>query len=691
MKIFTILLCLLLFNSFGQFSFAQEKGGEDEPCDCSEALEPSFTFSSDPETCIVTFVGDAGGDCLSDLDFTWFVNGSPLGFNTGSSPIFIYETIDNIDALTLTVEASAGPVRCIESANMWLTIFTCENTSGGPFEFDVTKHAERVGGSNEINVLYTSMLFEWVITINSTSDDNFFNYIEFANIPADDPLVNCPFVYQNSAFIDYPASSGIPDVTVPNFPIAGDLCLPAGITEIRFLYRACGNGLLSGTVQWTNCFQYDGNGGPCISLDGRAPSGPTDEACDTVEIRYGCPMGMTDGFCMDETDLEAGDTIESELYLKRNFWGAKTMTGTLSHDTSDFQSVSVTLSDLFPTGFVLDTDDDGEGNIDFIIWNPLNPSATFNLGGAIRYPLLWEGELINDLDGCSVIFAENIVISNGLTGDQTPFADPGVFCTDYASSDPPYEEAIILTDPMGTFCYSGTPITLVADGPFEEENSTYVWDDGSTNQERVITDAGSYTVVVTDQKGCVRERTLVMPTCLEMCECGSLNPLIVTDENGCQVDMVAELPNCANIEWISYEWVFSNGNVSGDPVPPTQSFAGPDPLEPEIKLTIKYGIDGAICTEYVEKDLSLACRSKGLKLYPNPAKDYVMIDLESIAVNSGTIEIVSMVGNVLIQETFSNIVEPLECNISTLKSGLYFVRITDQKTGAQTLKRMLVE
>ena len=691
MKNFTLIFCLLLFGSFGQVSIAQ--GSDDAPCDCSEALDPSFTFTSDPETCEVTFVGDAGGDCLNNLDFTWYVNGGAIGYNTGSSPIFTYETIDNIDALTLTVEADGGVERCVESANMWLTMFTCANTSIGPYEFSVTKHAETILGSNPIDVLYTSMYFDWVITINSTSDDNNFNYIELANVPALDPMIDCPMVYQGSAFIDYPASSGIPDVQDNAFPIAGTLCLPEGITIIRLRYRACGNGLLSGTVQWENCFQYDPNGEPCIGFsDPSGTTGPTDEACDIVEIRYGCPMGMTDGFCIEPTDLEQGDEVVSKLYVKRKFYGVKLMSGTFSHDENLFIDVEVGLSPLMPPGFILDTQDDGNGNIDFTISNPFNPAASFDLGGSgVYYPLVWSGELTEDITGCAAIFIDNIFLTNGITLPQTPNADPGVFCIDYSSSDPPYESAIIVTDPVGTYCYEGNPITLVADGPFDTENSTYLWDDGTTTQNRVITAAGSYNVVVIDENGCEREKTLEMPECLVMCECGSLDPVIVTDENGCNVDMEVMLPNCANLDWITYEWIFSNGNSSGAAVPPTQNFAGPDPLVPEIKLTIKYSIDGAICTEYVEKDLNLLCRSSKISLYPIPAKDFVMVDLNQTNIESGTLEIVNMFGNVIIQESFSKINGPLECNISTLKSGMYFIRITDQKTGLQTVQRMLVE
>ncbi|WP_435578734.1 T9SS type A sorting domain-containing protein [Gilvibacter sp.] len=692
---FMLVFVAMLFSSvaFGQF-------GTGDECDCSAELDPSFTFVSDPETCVVTFTADLGSDCLTANRFVWYVNGAPVGFDTGDNPEFQYESIDLIDEMQLRVKAFGGNDYCTKTVSTWLAPFTCENTIPQDFSFDVTKHAERAEGSDPIEVLYTGQEFDWVVTVSSEVDDNQFDYIEFAEVPAD-PLpdgtvVDCPFLYQGTASVIFPPGSGMTDLIDVPFAVAGGICLPEGDTEIRFRYKACGNGLLSGTIQWTNCIQYDPDGEVCFGFtDGGGV--PTEEACSTVEIRYGCPMGMTDGYCLEPGAIEAGQEIESDLYVKRPFHGVKTFSGTFAYDLEEFTAADITMSPSFPAGFVMDKTDNGDGTIDFLIHNPLSSTATFDLGvGGLYYPIIWNGTFINDLMDCTSIYIDNVVLDNGVSAAQTPFVDPGVFCTDYENTDPPYEPAIILTDPVA-YCIGGAPLTLIADGPFESENSTYVWDDGSTDQERVITTAGTYSVMVTDEDGCDRYKSIEIPFCEGECNCENFVPQIVMEIQDCEVDAVILTPECPNLDWVNYHWTFSNGNTYDGFDPPAQLFVGPSSVDPIISVKVKASIDGVLCEKELTENPFVPCRGGGglgklANIYPNPANDYLNVDLSEIDATTGKIEILNMQGLVLVSDAFDTRMKSTPaCDVSKLRSGVYLLRLVDANNNVIEIQRLLVK
>jgi len=649
---------------------------------------------------VVGFMGDAGSDCLEIIEYGWSVNGG-ASISTGTSPLFLYETMDNIDTLTMKVIVSTPAAECFGTKTMDLTDRTCLNTQAASAPVEAVKLAKRPTSGNVMgsNNVYLGGTFDWSITITSPIPQ-FLNYREFANVNGyDDYLTNpdgtcTPIGDPISCTFDYEGTNTVTRdgmMTLNNVDLEGCIAIPAGVTEFKFRYSACSDTDFVDGYLWQNCFEYEPVA-ECIL----APIGafqPTEQVCHKMNIIYGCPGGMTDGWCMVSEDLEANDPITSRLRVKRPFHLVKKLRGTIEYYQDEIHNVQFSMSPDFPVSFSLDATYNSNGTIDFEIASS-DPAASVTLGnGGIGYPfgvdaLLTDG-LIND---CTKIFLVDFYLTNDLVGDILVMADPGTFCDNWGVSDPSYTPVNILVDPIVNCISSGQTLTLTADGPFDESstNTEYTWSTGETTQAIDITTSGTYSILVNDQAGCIRENTITIEACAVECSCGDLNPIIETVENGCEVQATVVLPNCSNLDWIAYEWVFSNGNVSGDPVPPTQSFAGPDLLEPEIKLTIKYGIDGAICTEYVEKDLSLKCRASGMKLFPNPAKNKVLIDFSKTQIESGTVQIMNVFGHILITEKFGK-TSILTCNTSSLKSGLYFVTVIDSESGKKEIKRLLIE
>ena len=107
---------------------------------------------------------------------------------------------------------------------------------------------------------------------------------------------------------------------------------------------------------------------------------------------------------------------------------------------------------------------------------------------------------------------------------------------------------------------SNSIINVIAQGgvpPF-----TYMWEDGSDDQERTGLPSGTYSVTVTDANGCTGETTQL----IEFLE-GNINPIVVSNISGCDVD---ELPfGLFTVEFVQggtapYTYSWSNGSTGAE-------------------------------------------------------------------------------------------------------------------------------
>ncbi|WP_431167209.1 T9SS type A sorting domain-containing protein [Tenacibaculum halocynthiae] len=80
-----------------------------------------------------------------------------------------------------------------------------------------------------------------------------------------------------------------------------------------------------------------------------------------------------------------------------------------------------------------------------------------------------------------------------------------------------------------------------------------------------------------------------------------------------------------------------------------------------------------------------------LTLFPNPAKDFVTINLESLLINKVTIEVFTLQGKrVIHKKEISFINKKTTLNTSKLVAGIYLITITDENNNKAT-KKMIIE
>ena len=698
-------LLLMVFTAFGsglndvpaEACTTDLDGAEEIPCNCDEIPEPYITFSVDPANCDIKFIANNyAAPCGMATYFSWSVDGGAY-VSTGTTSTYTFSTIDDVTSVQLQIAYSnlgtPGQL-CTRTAFRWFENYTCANaqSAGG---LTIMKEAYNSNGTVPVTSVYQGTGVDWLITIDNTSTEDIsvnFNDIFILPPGTTDPPCGWTLVNASEQLFNNGNPTGQFVDTSMGFPLSENpLIMSPGINTITIETVAPNNANCVGL--YTNCANVS-----------YVVSGETffEESCSQVQMVYGCPIGMTDGFCLDETELEAGDELVSYFNGHTEFEGVKSITGRLTWDPEKVEDPVLALDPAI-TGFNISTDPLGPGVADFTI-SSFSPTNTFNIG--LGYP--WQtfnltAELKNNLTNCTVFNVTNVLIDDGF-GDPTPvFVDPGKFCLDFPAG---YDELVIGVSPSFDACASTSdPVTLEALGPFNSEDPSTIisWKrDGipvGSDPELTITVGGNYTLDVIDSTGCERTGSIEIESCGD-CNCADLNPVILTSVDGCEVDAIALIDDCFSTvvsggSALTFEWEFNNYNNfewTGQDPPPV-SFAGPYG-SPKIKLTVyATGNDGVCEPVVVYSDPFVACRSSKSKMYPNPARDQVNLDISDQFYTTGSLKVLNSTGLTLKEMSFDTSLNGSVIGIDTsgLTPGLYFVQILDDTGSIIEVKRLAIK
>jgi hypothetical protein len=330
-----------------------------------------------------------------------------------------------------------------------------------------------------------------------------------------------------------------------------------------------------------------------------------------------------------------------------------------------------------------DDDDDHDGNTTILS----NNSGLFNVtAGTYQFTVI-------DANGCSATItitvtappalltsvSKSTILCNGGTsnvvvtasGGTPPYNGTGTFirtagnynftvtdangCSVVKSITITQPSALVVNAGVDQIVYTGYQNckTLKATKTGGTGSVNYVWSNGVTNANNTVcpTNAASYTVTATDSKGCVA--TDVVNVCavnvvcsagnsnvqkVEICHqgntlCVSVNAVAAHLAHGCSLGSCAEANACNN-------------------------------------LSSRMVINESTSDETVMSEI---------KLFPNPAKDNLMITLSNIEeMGSVSYSIINAIG----QEVYTGTLNSTETtiNISTLNSGMYYFKTITQTT-----------
>lgn len=207
----------------------------------------------------------------------------------------------------------------------------------------------------------------------------------------------------------------------------------------------------------------------------------------------------------------------------------------------------------------------------------------------------------------------------------------------------------------------------------------YTWQDGSNFSFHVIVEPGVYWVTVTDVHGCVGSDTIVVDFATPVnlgpdtviCECGS----VLLD---------------AGTGYLSYLW--NDGSTSQFFLVDGAEF-GVGTFYFDVSV-----VDSNNCesTDYIDVHISEHLKvnkleKENLKLYPNPAKDFVIIDIKGFPNEGYSIEIFDSYGKRVLKDeiTKAPIQNKVKLDINGLKSGFYNLQISSKTF--KTQRKLIIE
>jgi hypothetical protein len=216
-----------------------------------------------------------------------------------------------------------------------------------------------------------------------------------------------------------------------------------------------------------------------------------------------------------------------------------------------------------------------------------------------------------------------------------------------------------------TYCEGNNAILLNAGNP----GSSYLWDDASTAQTRMVNTAGTYYVTVTSSAGCVGSDTINVGF-----SPAATGDYTATEATNGLVNFSATANNSN-----SYFWQFGHNNATANG--PTASYTYPSNgfYNVTLNLTNDCG-DTTKITKSVTVNtvtgvgINDLIKDAKINIYPNPAKEVIVIENKDKIIFE-QITIVDVLGRSVYNSKNIGSSKEYKIDIQTLKSGTYYLKV----------------
>jgi len=229
------------------------------------------------------------------------------------------------------------------------------------------------------------------------------------------------------------------------------------------------------------------------------------------------------------------------------------------------------------------------------------------------------------------------------------------------------------------FCEDDAPYFLDAN-----MNGSYVWSDGSTNQQLAVTQSGMYSVTVTDNFACISEDTS-MVTMIE-------NPVAAFGADSVSFQTVVFSDSSLN--GTTYHWDFGDGETSNE-MNPLHIYPNTDTVVCyTVTLTVSNQCDSATTSKEVclGEYLSVGevSENTAINVYPNPTQGNLTVSVNTAGTELN-VDVVDLQGRTVMTRNFGYVSGQVQNNIdlSAMAKGVYLVKVMmDGETSVQrvTLK-----
>lgn len=209
-----------------------------------------------------------------------------------------------------------------------------------------------------------------------------------------------------------------------------------------------------------------------------------------------------------------------------------------------------------------------------------------------------------------------------------------------------------------TLC-TGSSLTLDAGNP----GLTYSWNTGATSQTITVTQAGTYTVTVTDG-ACSTEESITITEVTTPTASG----IQFVNTGTCAFNF--SITNGQNID--SYSWNFGDGSAAATTATPSHAYATSGAYT--VTATLTNGCGNTAITQNVTCNYNGldALENTALSVYPNPAKDQLVINSNETI---DAISLVNVVGQTVAHYTALNS-SNANIEVSNIENGIYSVIVS---------------
>lgn len=205
--------------------------------------------------------------------------------------------------------------------------------------------------------------------------------------------------------------------------------------------------------------------------------------------------------------------------------------------------------------------------------------------------------------------------------------------------------------------------------------------DGSTLPYYLVTNGGLYCLTVTDIHGCVGADTIFVEYTTNVVDLGS-------DTVICECGSSLLLD--AGEEFISYVW--QDGSTSQFFLVDIEIFGiGTHLFSVSVLDSINCENSDSIQVIISEHTNVIQTKFELIQVHPNPANDFVIIELQRFVDESLSIEILNSFGEVVFQDEPNKTKNQsiINLDISNLNAGVYFLKLSDKKN--DYIRKLLIQ
>lgn len=215
-----------------------------------------------------------------------------------------------------------------------------------------------------------------------------------------------------------------------------------------------------------------------------------------------------------------------------------------------------------------------------------------------------------------------------------------------------------------TVCSTNASIVLDAGNP----GATYLWDDGSSQQTRTVTSAGTYSVTVTSAAGCSANSSITVNHFPD-----ATGDFIATETTEATVNFAATATNAT-----TYFWQFGTNNATASGA--NVSYTYPDNGTYTVTLNL---INNCGDTTKISKPVTVSTSTVSIvelqsdtkvSVYPNPATSELFITNES-NIMIDVIQVVDIFGKTIYSTPVGTTENNHSIDIKRLTSGTYYLKL----------------